>query len=516
MVGIQKSYLTSSHSMIMHMKMNRCVLKLHLALGLLLIGWTAHTEESDYYQIDTFDTEKLPMEVGAMTLLSDGNLLVGTRRGDVYVLDQPYGKPEEATFRPWARGLAQPLGFLEHKGWIYTAQRGELTRMKDSDGDGSADTFETVCDAWDISGNYHEYNFGPRMDKEGYMWITLNKPFGGQPYADPEIKQAHWRGWAVRVHPETGEMFPMAAGLRSPAGVEDSPWGDIFYTDNQGEWCNASKLSHLEFGDYHGHPWGLPTQTQAGEPFDSIPQPVSGTWMKDMHLQIPQFKMPAVWFPYDKMGKSPSGLRWDRSEGQFGPFSGQLFVADQHHATVMRVVLEQVDGHWQGACLPFREGFQCGIIRICFGQDASLFVGMSNAGWGGRGNRPWGLQRLRWTGKTPFEIHEMKAQPDGFTLSFTEPVHVESASDPKNYRMESYTYRLESRYGGPEDDKKELKITKAVVSEDRTRVRLHVDALRAGYVHELHIEGVQNQSQQPLLHGEAYYTLVRIPKTTHL
>ena len=180
------------------------------------------------------------------------------------------------------------------------------------------------------------------------------------------------------------------------------------------------------------------------------------------------------------------------------------------------VSLEQVDGHWQGACLPFREGFQCGIIRICFGQDASLFVGMSNAGWGGRGNRPWGLQRLRWTGKTPFEIHEMKAQPDGFTLSFTEPVHVESASDPKNYRMESYTYRLESRYGGPEDDKKELKITKAVVSEDRTRVRLHVDALRAGYVHELHIEGVQNQSQQPLLHGEAYYTLVRIPKTTHL
>ena len=36
---------------------------------------------------------------------------------------------------------------------IYTAQRGELTRMKDSDGDGSADTYETVCDAGDISGN---------------------------------------------------------------------------------------------------------------------------------------------------------------------------------------------------------------------------------------------------------------------------------------------------------------------------------------------------------------------------
>ena len=110
---------------------------------------------------------------------------------------------------------------------------------------------------------------------------------------------------------------------------------------------------------------------------------------------------------------------------------------------------------------------------------------MSNAGWGGRGNRPWGLQRLRWTGKTPFEIHEMKAQPDGFTLSFTEPVHVESASDPKNYRMESYTYRLESRYGGPEDDK-ELKITKAVVSKiapvsDSTSMP-YVQAMSTSYI----------------------------------
>ena len=484
--------------------------------GLFAFSFTQEAEESDYYQIETFSTEELPMEVGAMTLMSDGNLLVGTRRGDVYVLENPYGDPASAVFRPWARGLAQPLGFLEHNGWIYTAQRGELTRIKDSNGDGKADIFETVCDAWDISGNYHEYNFGPRMDKEGFMWITLNKPFGGQPYADPEVKQAHWRGWAVRVNPETGEMFPMAAGLRSPAGVEDSPWGDIFYTDNQGEWCNASKLSHLEFGDYHGHPWGLPTQKLAGAPFETMPQPISGTFMKDMHQQIPQFKMPAVWFPYDKMGKSPSGLRWDLTDGKFGPYAGQLFVADQHHATVMRVNLENVDGHWQGACFPFREGFQCGIIRICFGSDASLFVGMSNAGWGGRGNRPWGLQRLKWTGKIPFEVHEMKAQPDGFKLTFTEPVNPEAAANLDSYKMESYTYRLESRYGGPEDDKKEVKITHAQVSKDGMSVRIKIDPSRAGYVHELHMEGLTSKKGDSLLHDEAYYTLVNIPTDAHL
>lgn len=467
-------------------------------------------EESDYYSIDTFQfPEGVRMEVGAMTTLDDGRLLVGTRTGDVFLFNDPYGDTENPDFSLWTRGLAQPLGFHQMGDWIYTAQRGELTRMKDSDGDGMADVFETVCDDWEISGNYHEYNFGPRPGPEGYLWVTTNKPFGGEPYG-----RADWRGWAVRIHPETGEMQPMCAGLRSPAGVENSPWGAMFYTDNQGEWCNASKLSHLEFGDYHGHPWGLPTQELAGAPFDSIPEPVSGTYMKDLHEQIPSFKMPAVWFPYEKMGKSPSGMKWDQTGGEFGPFEGQLFVADQHHAWIMRVNLENVDGHWQGACFRFREGFQCGIIRLEFGQDASMFVGMSNAGWGGRGNSPWGLQRLRWTGETPFDIVKMTARHDGFDLEYTKPVDQDVAETLANYSMESYTYKLESRYGGPEADKREVVISSAEVLPDGKTVRLKIDNLRAGYVHELILENMVSDGGEELLHPEAYYTLVNIPGQT--
>lgn len=466
--------------------------------------------EADFYEIVSFpqsDDPKLRLEICSMTQLSDGAMMIGTRTGDLFLMENAYGDPAEATFKKWARGMNHPLGLLEHKGWIYLAQRGELTRLKDSTGDGKADVFETVCDEWQISGNYHEYNFGPRMDKQGYMWVTLNKPFGGEPYG-----RVDWRGWAVRIHPETGEMQPMSAGLRSPAGVETSPDGDVFYTDNQGEWCNASKLSHLEFGDFHGHPHGLPTQKIAGPPFDKIPKPESGVFMKDLHKTVPQFKMPAVWFPYQKMGKSPSGLKWDASDGKFGPFAGQLFVADQHHAWVMRVSLERIDGHWQGACYRFREGFQCGIIRIAFGKDHSLFVGMSNAGWSGLGNKPWGLQRLVWTGKKPFEIHTMNAKPDGFELTFTEPVDKTAAGDAANYTMESYTYQLRSGYGGPEDDKKPVKIVSATVSKDGRKVRLKTEGLRAGYVHELHVENAKSKAGAPLLHPEAYYTLVNIPK----
>ncbi|MDA1276052.1 MAG: hypothetical protein O2960_18705 [Verrucomicrobia bacterium] len=487
----------------------------HLLLtGILILARAATgapAQESDYYPIDTFPTENTPMEVSGMMLRNDGRMMVATRLGDIFIVEGAYGDPAQVQFKRWARGLAQPLGLLEHDGWIYCAQRGELTRLKDRDGDGECDVFETVCDDWQISGNYHEYNFGPRLDPQGYLWVTLNKPFGGEPYG-----RADWRGWAVRIDPKTGQMFPMSAGLRSPAGLENSPWGDMFYTDNQGEWCNASKLSQLEFGDFHGHPWGLITKEKAGSPFREMPEPISGTWMKDMHLQIPRFKMPAVWFPYEKMGKSPSGLKWDLTGGKFGPFSGQLFVGDQHHSWIMRVFLEKVDGHWQGACFNFREGFQCGIIRLAFGWDHSLFAGMSNAGWGSRGNSPWGLQRVRWNGIVPFEIHSMSARPDGFELTFTKPVDAAAAAKLENYRMESYTYRLESRYGGPEDDKKVVQITSAKVFDQGKRVRLTIDPIRAGYVHELQLSNIAAADGTELLHSIGYYSLINAPKNLAL
>lgn len=486
----------------------------HLLTSLISIGalggsLMAEPKESDYYEIITFpqsDDLELKLEISAIEALNDGTVMVATRTGDIFKIKEPYGDPSKATFTKWARGLSHPLGLVEHGDWIYTSQRAEVTRMKDSNSDGKADIFETVSDGWEISGNYHEYNFGPRLDQDGQLWVTLNKPFGKEPYG-----RAHWRGWAIKVDPKTGDWEPVATGLRSPAGVDVSPFNEVFYTDNQGEWCNASKLSHIEFGDYHGHPHGLPTIEKAGEPFNKIKTPETGWWMKDVKNHIPEFKMPAVWFPYDKMGKSPSGFRWDQTGGKFGPFEGQIFVGDQHHAWVMRVALEKVDGHWQGACFRFRQDYTCGIIRLEFGADDSLFVGMSNAGWSGRGNRPWGLQRTKWTGKVPFEVHTMKARPNGFELNFTSPVDDETAREISNYKMSSYTYKLRKDYGGPEEDVKDLEIIGAKVSDGGKRVTLEVGGLREGYVHELHLNNFKAKDGTALLHKEAFYTLVNIP-----
>ena len=109
---------------------------------------------------------------------------------------------------------------------------------------------------------------------------------------------------------------------------------------------------------------------------------------------MPDVTPPCVWFPYGRMGQSASEPRWDTTGGKFGPFAGQCFVGDQTKSIVMRVYLEKINGRYQGACFPFRSGFECGVNRLVFGPDGSLYVGMTNRGWGSLGGKPYGLQRL--------------------------------------------------------------------------------------------------------------------------
>ena len=476
-----------------------------MVIAPLLLFAQVHAEAGFYPVIDVEAPEGLVLEVGGFEVLPREQVLVCTRRGEVWLLDNAYSADgKDVRFTKWLDGLQEPLGLLVHDGWVYTVQRGELSRMRDGDGDGRCDELETVADPWRISGNYHEYAFGPAPGPDGRLWLTLNKPFGEEPFGPVD-----WRGFALAIDPATGAWEPVSAGLRSPAGIGAAPWGDVFYTDNQGEWCGASKLAHLEPGDFHGHPHGIESTKLPEWKHGVVPMPPDKTLMPLVKQTIPSFKLPAVWFPYDEMGRSPAGFVWD-TEGRFGPFfQGHVFVGDQYDASLIRVTLEKVNGRWQGACYPFRMGLLSGVTRVCWGADGSLLVGMTNRGWGSRGRGTYGLQRVKWSGATPFELREMRAVPGGFELELTSSCDPRTAADPASYRMSSYTYELHAEYGSPKMDEQPLAPVPSVV--DATHVELAVPGLRAGYVHELHCGGLRSSAGAPPLHDRAYYTLVEIP-----
>ena len=376
------------------------------------------SEEGYYYQLITLPVpDGIELEVGGLDVLPDGRPAVATRRGEVWLVDDAYDPEPTPDYSLFAQGLHEPLGLLWKDGSLYSAQRGELTRMQDTSGDERADVYETVY-AWPLTGNYHEYSFGPLELKNGNFFVSLNLGWFGRGGSE-----AKWRGWALEITPD-GEAIPLAAGFRSPAGIGITSSGDVFYGENQGDWIGSGWISHVEKGDFLGHPAGLRWTDESDSPLrlGESDVPDTGEPMFRARETVPQLKLPAVWFPHAVMGISTSAIIEDETGGAFGPFAGQLLVGDQGHSKLMRVFLERINGAYQGVVFPFYEGFASGILRTAWGADNSLFVGQTSRGWAATGKEPFALERLVWTGKTPFEMKEIRSIADGFEVEFTMPV----------------------------------------------------------------------------------------------
>ena len=490
-------------------------MKLKLSILLLAISVGAFGQkpapktEQDFYEIKTLPIpQDLYLEVGGLATMPDGRLAVSTRRGEIWIVENPYQKDSHQTnFRRFASGLHEILGLAYKDGVFYCSQRGELTKITDTNRDGVADLYEPIYQ-FELSGNYHEYTYGPVFDKNGDMLVTLNLAWIGF----GEGKFAKWRGWLVKIKPD-GSLEPQSAGLRSPAGYSINDEGDIFYGENQGDWVGSGRITHLAKGDFAGNPGGIKWAKEPNSPFkltlEEIPD--NSQPMFEAAKKVKNLKLPAVWFPHAIMGISTSDIIQDTTKGKFSPFPGQYFVADQGQSKVMRVFMEKVNGVYQGFCINYREGFQSGILRERFGLDGSMFVGMTSRGWGSTGKDNFGLQRLVWNGLTPFEINKIHAKSDGFEISFTQPVDVKSVKNAASYALRSYIYQYHHQYGSPIINVNELKIKGISVSPDKKTVRISMDGIKQFYIHEFILKGVLNEEGEPLLHETAYYTLNQIP-----
>ena len=490
-------------------------MKLKLSILLLAISVGAFGQkpapktEQDFYEIKTLPIpQDLYLEVGGLATMPDGRLAVSTRRGEIWIVENPYQKDSHQTnYRRFASGLHEILGLAYKDGVFYCSQRGELTKITDTNRDGVADLYEPIYQ-FELSGNYHEYTYGPVFDKNGDMLVTLNLAWIGF----GEGKFAKWRGWLVKIKPD-GTLEPQSAGLRSPAGYSINDEGDIFYGENQGDWVGSGRITHLAKGDFAGNPGGIKWAKEPNSPFkltlEEIPD--NNQPMFEAAKKVKNLKLPAVWFPHAIMGISTSDIIQDTTKGKFSPFPGQYFVADQGQSKVMRVFMEKVNGVYQGFCINYREGFQSGILRERFGLDGSMFVGMTSRGWGSTGKDNFGLQRLVWNGLTPFEINTIHAKSDGFEISFTQAVDVKSVKNAASYALRSYIYEYHHQYGSPIINVKDLKIKGISVSPDKKSVRISIDGIRQFYIHEFILKGILNEEGEPLLHETAYYTLNEIP-----
>ncbi len=451
------------------------------------------------YEVEPIPFEKgIDSQVGGIDVLADGRVVVCFHRGEVRIYN-----PKDETWSLFAEGFHEPLGIVaESDSSFVIMQRPELTRIADTDGDGKADRYETISDDFGMTGNYHEFAFGPARDKNGDWFVGLNVASNGasvreevrgefidvglprdQFYTDwSKVKgkagrmysRTPYRGWVVKIDGRTGELIPWASGFRSPNGLGFDESGNLFVSDNQGDWLGTSKLHHVKKGRFHGHPASLPwTEGYDGRPPLEVPVE-----------ELEKLRTPAsVWFPQGTMANSPT--QPILIPDGFGPFTGQMLIGEMNRSRIIRLMLEEVNGVMQGACVPFIEEGKLprGVNRFAFGPDQTLWTGHTHLSWAGSE----GMSKIQFQkDENVQEVYTLSITKSGFKVKFTEPV-----ADLGDVKLKRYTYKYHSGYGSPELEKADLTIEAKRISENEFQLEVG-EPLKKDFVYHFDFAVAEN------------------------
>lgn len=437
------------------------------------------------YDLSTLHSGDFKPKVGGLAFLPDGRLLFTTwdTEGGVYILDGfQGGDTTKIVKKRIAAGLHEPLGIEVVNGTIFVLQKHELTQLIDVDGDDIIDQYRAICNTWEVTEDFHEFAFGLVYDK-GYFYVSLSMAMRLM----AAEKQKSDRGRTIKIALD-GSYEQLDYGLRTPNGIGLGVDGELFVTDNQGQWLPGNKLIHVKKGNYNGMAWGL----------------------LDSDIEPPKMTLPSLWLPQNEISNSPSEPILIND----GPYQGQMLHGDVSHGGIKRDFLEKIEGNYQGAVFRFTQGLAAGVNRLCWGPDGSLYIGEIGmvGGWTWK-EKKYGLQSIKYNGKPTFEMLAIRAKPKGFEIEFTQPLKDIAKIDPKDFFITQWWYKPTENYGGPKLDFKQLTITTTNLSQDRTKLYLEIPGLKKEHIVYLRIpEHLRSASSQELWSSEAWYTLNNIPE----
>lgn len=438
---------------------------------------------------------------------SAGEVYTSNRTGQVW-------KRQDGEWSLFADGLHEINGVRvapDGKG-IYVMQRPELTYLKDTNGDGTADLYKTIEDRFRYTGNYHEFAYGPRINAKGEMFFSTGLSAGAHFSAEPKgypnqmTSALGYRGWVMKRSGD-GTLTPFASGLRSPAGIGMNAKDELFITDNQGDWVASSYLGHVEAGDFMGHPasrWDLPE-------FGLTPRVLDFSTVEKIPDEVPyqkkssfenKRKLPAVWLAHVDLTNSPGHPSFAPENG-FGPFGGQVFIADIAHRNIVRVALEKVNGEYQGAVFPFIRPLRSSSYSTAFDTDGNLWVGSVGRGW--TGGDP-AIEIIEYDDlNVPFEMHRIELTQTGFDIHFTQPLGDEAIL-PENLLITEYDYKYWDGYGSEPIMEKTILVDRTKTSTDRMTLSLELK-LREPAIYQIQFGQVTSASGLTLENNYGIYTL---------
>ncbi len=475
------------------------------------------------YELQTIRPQNFKPKVGALAFLPDGRLVVGTfdplQRDEVSLPDINSKPPDKLyaltnlmgddsskiNVEVIADGFLEPSGLCCVGDILYVSDRKKIKRLSDPDGDGFFDHHEIIAQGWE-AWNYHQFVFG-LAHHEGKLYAGLSTamaPPGWKGMGTNAAPNGPQRGAILEVNIQERNYRIFAGGARTPNGVGFGPNGILYYCDNQGTWMPTSQMTHVRSRSFLGHH----NNTNVVEQIKTfLPQGGHPSLFCDRP------RAPAtLYLPQNEVMNSPT----EPLLISHGPFKGQMFIGELTAGGVRRAALEEVRSVWQGALFRFTQGLESGINRMVFGPDGALYVG----GIGAKGNWKWketqyGLQRLVPRKRTPitFEMHSVRALPDGLEVRFTKPVLRSVLEDPASYRVQQWNYEPTAQYGGPKKNLEDLTVRSATARSNGKVVQLQIPGMKEGRVVYLRTDP-KSVAGETIWSTECWYTLNRIPFRT--
>ncbi len=351
-----------------------------------------------------------------LDFLPDGRVAVCTCHGDVWLVKVDEAKGE-CHWQRFATGLYHPLGLKVVDGKVVVLERGQLTRLHDTNDDGEADFYECICNDWHTGNGEHSYDTCLETDPQCNFYFFKT--------GDTHLPSG---GCLMKVSKDGSKAEVFATGFRHPIGMGMSPTGILTGADQEGNWMPSTRIDQYKKGGFYGD-----MRAAHRDPLSKI------------------YDGPLCWLPRE-VDNSAGGQTWVPATGD-SPWAKSPLAGLPLHFSYGRcrpyVLLRQEfpDGTVQGGVAGLPIQFLAGVCRGRFHPtDGHLYVCGLN-GWQTAAKADGCLQRVRLTGKPLDTVVKHEVTDTGVTLTFTRPLDKNAAENPANYKAAWWNYLWRAEYG---------------------------------------------------------------------
>lgn len=372
--------------------------------------------------------------------------------GDVWLVEGLTSADGRLTWRRIASGMFQPLGVKIVDGDVYVTCRDAIVVLRDLNGDGETDNYESFNSDHQVTEHFHEFAMGLQRDADGNLYYAKSAR-----HALPAIVPHH--GTLLRVSADGERTDILATGFRAANGVCLNPDGTFFVTDQEGHWTPKNRINWVREGGFYGNMLGYHNVTDES---NEAMQP------------------PLAWIT-NAFDRSPAELLWVDSP-KWGPLDGRLLNLSYGYGKIYVVPHERIgpddDVRMQGGMSPLPlPNFPTGLVRGRFHPGDGALYACGMFAWAGSQQADGGLYRIRATGEPMHLPVEFHARTGELELGFTDEFARDSATDPENFTVRVWSLKRSRSYGSKHVDERTLRVTKARLGANGRSVVLEIPDL---------------------------------------